>query len=144
MDLFSRKIVKWAMRDRLWTELASATTKGNDGWAVGDRGRDPRQDPARRVTVRQEKSAAIVTALFNLWEKELPRLSGKSKLAEAIRYAASRRIGLERFLGVGRIVTPTPSSGQCGHKSSGEKWALRGQPWRWSDLGDHRHAAAEL
>jgi transposase len=33
----------------------------------------------------------------------LPRLSGKSKLAEAIRYAISRRTVLERFLGDGRI-----------------------------------------
>jgi transposase len=40
------------------------------------------QDPATRVKVRQERSAAIVAALFDLWEKELPRLSGKSKLAE--------------------------------------------------------------
>ena len=61
------------------------------------------QDPATRVKVRQEKSAAIVAALFDLWEKELPRLSGKSKLAEAIRYATSRRIALERFLRDGRI-----------------------------------------
>jgi transposase len=61
------------------------------------------QDPATRVTVRQEKSAASVAALFDLWEKELPRLSGKSKLAEAIRYATSRRAALERFLSDGRI-----------------------------------------
>jgi len=61
------------------------------------------QDPATRVKARQEKSAAIVAALFDLWEKELPRLSGKSKLAEAIRYATSRRAALERFLSDGRI-----------------------------------------
>jgi transposase len=61
------------------------------------------QDPATRAKVRQERSAAIVAALFDLWEKELPRLSGKSKLAEAIRYAISRRIALERFLSDGRI-----------------------------------------
>jgi transposase len=61
------------------------------------------QDPASRATMRQEKSAAIVTALFDLWENELPRLSGKSKLAEAIRYALSRRAALERFLTDGRI-----------------------------------------
>jgi hypothetical protein len=36
-------------------------------------------------------------ALFDLWDKELPRLSGKSKLAEAIRYATSRRTALERY-----------------------------------------------
>lgn len=41
---------------------------------------------------------------FSLWEKQLPRLSGKSKLAEAIRYALSRRRqALERFLADGRI-----------------------------------------
>ena len=61
------------------------------------------QDPATRVKVRQEKSAAIVAALFDLWENELRRLSGKSKLAEAIRYATSRRTALERFLSDGRI-----------------------------------------
>ena len=61
------------------------------------------QDPATRVKARQEKSAAIVAALFDLWEKELPRLSGKSKLAEAIRYATSRRAALERFLSDGCI-----------------------------------------
>ncbi|MGY3116225.1 hypothetical protein ACVWXQ_000160 [Bradyrhizobium sp. S3.14.4] len=49
------------------------------------------QDPETRVKARQEKSAAIVAALFDLWNKELPRLSGKFKLAEAICYATSRR-----------------------------------------------------
>ncbi|MER9064926.1 IS66 family transposase, partial [Mesorhizobium sp. M0698] len=61
------------------------------------------QDPAVRITARQEKSAAVVAALFALWEKELPKLSGKSKPAEAIRYALGRRAALERFLTDGRI-----------------------------------------
>jgi transposase len=61
------------------------------------------QDPETRVKARQEKSTAIVSRLFHLWEQELPRLSGKSKLAEAIRYATSRRLALERFLTDGRI-----------------------------------------
>ena len=61
------------------------------------------QDPETRMKARQEKSAAIVATLFDVWEKELPRLSGKSKLAEAIRYATSRRAALERFLSDGRI-----------------------------------------
>lgn len=60
-------------------------------------------DPAARANIRQEKSTAIVAGLFELWGKELPRLSGKSKLAEAIRYAISRRAALERFLTDGRI-----------------------------------------
>ena len=48
-----------------------------------------------------------VTTMAGLWEIEAdirgPRLSGKSKLAEAIRYATSRRTALERFLSDGRI-----------------------------------------
>ena len=55
------------------------------------------------MRTRQEKSAVIGASLFELWETELPRLSGKSKLAEAIRYAISRRPALERFLVDGRI-----------------------------------------
>src|SRR6516165_7506139 len=61
------------------------------------------RDPETRMKARQEKSAAIVATLFDLWHKELLRLSGKSKLAEAIRYATSRRAALERFLSDGRI-----------------------------------------
>ena len=52
---------------------------------------------------RKERSGAIVDGLFAAWERELPRLSGKSKLAEAIRYGISRRAALERFLADGRI-----------------------------------------
>ena len=70
-------------------------------WIVEDdiRGRDA---PVR-ADIRRQQSTPIVAQLFALWEKELPRLSGKSKLAEAIRYALSRRVVLERFLGDGRI-----------------------------------------
>jgi transposase len=59
--------------------------------------------PQARMKLRQERSAAIVAKLFKLWETELPKLSGKSKLAEAIRYALSRHAALERFLTDGRI-----------------------------------------
>ena len=58
--------------------------------------------PAARMAARQQRSAAIVAELFDLWEMELPRISGKSKLAEAIRYATSRRKALECFLIDGR------------------------------------------
>ncbi|WP_434729599.1 IS66 family transposase [Rhizobium binae] len=56
-----------------------------------------------RAARRQEESAAIVASLFELWEKELGKVSGKSKTAEAIRYALTRREALERFLTDGRI-----------------------------------------
>lgn len=61
------------------------------------------QNAETRVALRQAKSAAIVTGLFGLWEKELRKISGKSKTAEAIRYALSRREALEWFLTDGRI-----------------------------------------
>lgn len=56
-----------------------------------------------RAALLQEKSAAIVAGLFDLWQKELHKISGKSKTAEAIRYALTRREALERFLADGRV-----------------------------------------
>jgi len=43
-----------------------------------------------RVAARQQASAAIVADLFDFWQQTLRRISDKSKLAEAIRYAVSR------------------------------------------------------
>jgi transposase len=70
-------------------------------WAVEDEVRG--QPPGARLAARKATSAEIVQALFDLWERELPRISGKSKLAEAIRYARSHRTVLQRFLEDGRI-----------------------------------------
>jgi transposase len=56
-----------------------------------------------RASIRAERSRPIVTELFAMLERELPRLSGKSKLAEIIRYTLSRRAALQRFLADGRI-----------------------------------------
>ena len=70
-------------------------------WAV--EGSIRGKDPEARRAARQEQSAAIVAEFWPFWEKELSRISGKSKLAEAIRYARSRRDALERFLHDGRL-----------------------------------------
>jgi transposase len=70
-------------------------------WQIEDEVRG--QSAEHRSAVRRQRSRAIVESLFTLWESELPRLSGKSRLAEAIRYALSRRPALERFLDDGRI-----------------------------------------
>lgn len=56
-----------------------------------------------RAAARQVSSAPIVAELFSLWNATLPRISGKSKLAEAIRYAIARREIFERFLTDGLI-----------------------------------------
>ena len=70
-------------------------------WQIEDEIRG--QDPDRRRMAREKHSSAIVNDLFAAWERELPRLSGKSKLAEAIWYAISRPAALQRFLADGRI-----------------------------------------
>ncbi|RWA95058.1 IS66 family transposase [Mesorhizobium sp.] len=70
-------------------------------WEVEDEVRGT--DADSRAALRQEKSAAIVATLFEQWEKELGKVSGKSKTAEAIRYSLTRREALERFLTDGRI-----------------------------------------
>jgi transposase len=70
-------------------------------WEIEERVRG--KEPNARVAARQETSVAIVADLFKLWQDALPRISGKSKLAEAIRYAISRRPTLERFLTDGRV-----------------------------------------
>src|SRR3546814_6541069 len=70
-------------------------------WEVEDEVRG--KDAESRAALRQEKSVAIVASLFDLWEAELGKVSGKSKTAEAIRYALTRREALERFLMDGRI-----------------------------------------
>ncbi len=70
-------------------------------WAVEDDVRG--QSPETRVAARRVTSVGVVQALFELWERELPRISGKSKLAEAIRYARSYRAPLLLFLDDGRV-----------------------------------------
>jgi transposase len=44
-----------------------------------------------------------VQRLFELWERELPRISGKSKFAESLRYARAHRAALSLFLDDGRV-----------------------------------------
>jgi transposase len=70
-------------------------------WTIEERvrGRDPE---ARRIA-RQRHAAPIVADLWTRWEHELTRIPGRSKLAEAIRYAMTRRADLERFLDDGRL-----------------------------------------
>jgi Transposase IS66 family/Ku70/Ku80 beta-barrel domain len=60
-----------------------------------------------RLAARQTRSKPIVDA-FHIWlEQQLPRISGRSTLAEAMRYALVRWDGLTRFLHDGRIELDT-------------------------------------
>ena len=61
------------------------------------------QEPETRQAARQRKSRPVVEALEPWLRAKLETLSQKTKLAEAIRYALSRWVGLTLFLDDGRI-----------------------------------------
>ncbi|AWC23638.1 hypothetical protein ASC75_00005 [Aminobacter sp. DSM 101952] len=65
------------------------------------------QSPAHRLIARRQRSKPIVTDLRAWLEAQLPRIPGRSTLAEAIRYTLSRREGLMRFLYDGRVELDT-------------------------------------
>ena len=65
------------------------------------------QSSAHRLAERRSVSRPIVQALHAWLEAQLPRVAGRSTLAEAIRYALSRWEGLTRFLHDGRIELDT-------------------------------------
>ncbi|MGO9392297.1 IS66 family transposase [Rhodoblastus sp.] len=84
------------------SSLATVTVERmKDLWAVEDQVRG--MTPDDRSAARRQSSAPIVAELFALWEKELTLISGKSKLAEHIRYALERRASFELFLADGRV-----------------------------------------
>ena len=60
-----------------------------------------------RQAVRQNKSKPLVLALKAWLEQQLARVSGKSPIAEAIRYGLHHWDGLARFLDDGRIELDT-------------------------------------
>ena len=61
------------------------------------------QPPAERQQVRSRQSRPLVEALKIWLELKLAHLPGRSRLAEAIRYALSRWPELSRFLDDGRV-----------------------------------------
>jgi transposase len=91
-----------------------------------------------RRAVRQERSRPLVDGLKLWFEAQLVRLSGKSKLAEAIRYALNQWDGLRRFLDDGRIEMDTNTVERsmrpivlnrknalfAGHDLGAENWAV--------------------
>ncbi len=100
----------WAQSRRRFYELhandgskvATATIENMGAlWSIGEKVRG--QSPDVRVAARQEASAAVVADLYKVWHDTLRRISGKSKLAAAIRYVLNRREAFEQFLHDGRI-----------------------------------------
>jgi hypothetical protein len=62
------------------------------------------------AALRQEKSVAIVACVFDLWEAELGKASGKSKTAEAIRCALTPAGGAGTLSGGWPPSKSTPTS----------------------------------
>src|SRR6266404_2107961 len=60
-----------------------------------------------RRAVRQEQSKPLVLELKRWFEQQLARVSGKSPIAEAIRYGLNHWDGLARFLDDGRVELDT-------------------------------------
>ena len=91
---------------------------------------------ARRV-VRQQRSKPLVLELKTWFEQQLARVSGKSLIAEVIRYALNHWDGLIRFLDDGRIELDTNAVERsirpivlnrknalfAGHDQGAENWA---------------------
>ena len=65
------------------------------------------QSPAHRLMARRAHTRPLVDSFHRWLQEQLPRLSGRSKLAEAMRYALARWTGLTRFLHDGRIELDT-------------------------------------
>jgi hypothetical protein len=104
----------WAHTRRKFYELSEATgspvaaealRRIGELYAVetGIRGRSP----ALRVAERRTFSKPLVEKLKAWLEQQLARTPGRSRLAEAIRYALSRWDGLTRFLHDGRVELDT-------------------------------------
>ena len=65
------------------------------------------QSPAHRLAARRQHSRPLLAQLRAWLEAQLAQVSGRSSLAEAIRYALSRWEALTRFLHDGRIELDT-------------------------------------
>jgi hypothetical protein len=65
-------------------------------WTIEDPVRG--HSPEARRAARRQHAAPILADLWVRWQYELSRVPGRSKLAEAIRYAIIRRAELKRFI----------------------------------------------
>jgi len=135
----------WAHTRRKFYEVAEATGSPVAAEALRRIGelylveaRVRGQSSADRLAERRSFSRPIVDSLRAWLEAQLSRVSGRSTLAEAIRYALSRWEGLTRFLHDGRIELDTNPVERAirpvalgrknhlfaGSDGGGERWAI--------------------
>jgi transposase len=125
----------WAHTRRKFYEVAEATgspvaaealRRIGELYAIEARVRG--QSSAHRLAERRSFSRLIAQARHTWLEARLPRVAGRSTLAEAIRYALSRWEGLTRFLRNGRIELDTNPVERnhlfAGSDGGGNRWAI--------------------
>lgn len=108
-------------------------------WAVDEDIRG--HDAELRASIRAERSHPIVADLFAMFEKELPRLSGKAKLAEAIRYTLTRRARALPCRWPYRDRLQYRRTGNPSADHYAQECTVRRLRWWWQGLGDDCHAA---
>jgi hypothetical protein len=97
------------------------------------------------IVSTSRRPARHFSAEFHVhWESELTRISGKSKLAEAIRYGLSRKAEFRRFLeDVASNSTTTASNARSDRRWLPQKTRYWGIRSRRRDLGDDRLCACD-
>ena len=78
------------------------------------------QPAEQRQFVRQQRSRPLVEAMHGWLHRQLDRLSGRSALAQAIRYALNHWKGLILFLDDGRLELGKVDDWRSGGRSRGE------------------------
>jgi transposase len=94
--------------------------------------------PQERLRVREERSRPLVVALEAWLREQRARVSGQSKIGQAIAYSLTRWVALTRFLDDGRIcMSNNAAEREVRPIAMGRKnWTFAG-----SDEGGHRAAA---
>jgi transposase len=94
--------------------------------------------PDQRRAIRQSRAGPLLDDLKNWFEATLPRISGKSELAGAIRYALSRWTQLTRYRDDGRLAIDNNAAERAirGIALGRKNWLFAG-----SDAGGERAAA---
>ncbi|WP_299951153.1 IS66 family transposase [Hyphomonas sp. BRH_c22] len=107
------------------------------------------QPPDTRVEIRQAKARPVFDDLISWLQSELPKISGKSDLAKAIRYALTRLPRLEIYLSNGHleIDSKTDQLSHCDFPSNAAERGMRGlaigrKNWLFAGSEGRGHAAA--
>jgi hypothetical protein len=97
------------------------------------------QPPDTRAAVRQAKARPVFDDLITWLQSELPKISGKSDLAKAIRYALTRLPRLEVYLSNGHLEIDNNAAerGMRGLAIGRKNWMFAG-----SEGGGHNAAIA--